>query len=724
MSQVNEEVPPEETLSSETSSGSSCSTATTNSHSGSSNCDSSTSSSDSENDLDNSHRHRHCHISKSQSRTPDGLYTASKIEDKTDDGVIDGKQSGTGQKCDNKTTTDCSATTNFSSTIAPAAATTTNTKIKSSPPSQTPPYPQKAQQQIQEVSKQKLAETKVTPDRISFADEQIIHKNHQYQTGRQNITADTTSLGSSYSNISSMSSTNGPTITSSISASSSRRILKPAPTPSSGMVSSQSPSLTVLDTNNNKNNDNISGTSRESLSSSKRTNFSKSISGSRLVNRSRPSACDCLSQDCGEKKHSNRRQSIEHYYNCRAQLSSANTSISSFNISTPLNRLNECDAITKRLLSSPIRTSNIVESTIRGGQMSDADKSRRASLGATTMTDQVFLYASNPFESLESSHKRSNQDKHKTDNQRKCDVESAQVGGENDVKSKQQQGRSLSVCDEETLNPRLKNNSSNHSSNLNRAISLACESGSTSSARRMLTLIPLFGCDIKSLEQFTSSGLILPPVIDSAVDHILANGINSVGIFRKSGVKTRILTLKQRIEANQFVKIDELNKNNEFSIYDIADLVKMWFRELKPVPLMSKDLIKTISAFLNSTTNIPQQARTILKRGNSSQQQKESLNIRSNISSSGDIDQVLKGRIDAITTPIHRALLFRALNFLAQISARCDINQMTSQNLAICLTPSLCETESDQNRILTDQKALEYCIDNHRALFGISNFKS
>lgn len=722
MSQIKEEPSleePDEVNSSENSSTSSCSvTVTTNSHSGSgsgssasSSSDRSTSISDSDNDLDNSHKHRHCHLSKGHLNNPDSLGTASKIEDKNDDKVIDGKQSNTGHKCDSRALAGCSATTICSD----PTATTTNTHIESSPP-----YPQPAQRRTQEVIKQKLIESKVTPNRLSFADEQIIKKNYQYETGRQNLTANTTSLGSSYSNLSSTITTNGPTTAS--SASSSRRILKPAPTPSN-MTPSESTSLTALDTNNNKNHDNTSSTSRDGLSS-KRTNFSKSASGSRLVNRSRPSACDCLSQDCGEKKHSNRRQFIEHYYSCRTQLSSVDTSISSFNISTPLNRLNECDAITKRLLSSPIRTSNVVESSVRGVQMSDADKSRRASLGATTMTDHVLLYASNPFKSLESSYKRSFQDKQKSDNQRKCDVDDAHVGSENDVKSKQQ-ARSLSVCDEETLNPRLRISSSNHSSNLNRAISLACESGSASSTRRALTLIPLFGCDIKSLEQFTSSGLILPPVIDSAVNHILADGINSIGIFRKSGVKTRILTLRQRIEANQFVKIVELNQNNEFSIYDIADLVKMWFRELKPLPLMSKDLIRIISSFLNATTGVPQQSKTILKRGSSSQQQqKESSNIRSDISSSDNVDLFLRSRIDAITTPTHRALLLRALNFLAQISAKCKVNQMTSQNLAICLTPSLCETESDQNSILVDQKALEYCIDNHRMLFGRPNMKS
>lgn len=512
------------------------------------------------------------------------------------------------------------------------------------------------------------------------------------------------SFGSSYSNLSYNSSTLAPsesnTNDSYLSLTTTRRILKPAPSPS--------PSLSIIDTNNNKNNKQDS-----LLSSTKRNNFSKSASGSRLVNinnnnnKSRPNVCDCLTPDCGEKKHSNRRQFIEHYYNSRTQLPSA-TSTSSFNISTPLNRLSECDAITKRLLSSPIRTINQLESPTRRIQISEVDKSRRASLGTNTITDQVFLFSSNPFKSLELSHNNNGNNKNKNqqcpssskasaDNQQLQEQEeqrrndrfdvglSRHKSGENDIKQ-QPQCRSLSVCDEETLNPRVRSINSDHSSNLNRAISLACESRSTQVSKRLLTIIPLFGCDIMSLEQFNKLGLILPPIIDSIVDYILVNGVNSIGIFRKSGVKSRILSLKQRIEANQNVKFKELNQNNEFSIYDIADLVKMWFRELRPLPLMTKELIKLISMFLSKQHQFKQ------------------------------VDPDLGIKINSMITLTHRALLAKALGLLEQISVKWETNQMTSQNLAICLTPSLCETESDQNSILLAQKALEFCIENHRQI--------
>lgn len=523
---------------------------------------------------------------------------------------------------------------------------------------------------------------------------------------QQTLDANTTSTSPPYSSLGLSTSSTSQEELNEAEAQSARCMLKPVPSPS--------PSLSAIDPNNNKSGQNSSSSRAESLSGLRRTNFSKSASGSRLVNKTatRPNVCDCLEQNCRAKEHSNRRQFIEHYYNSRTRLPSANT-MSSFNIYTPLNRLSECDAITKRLLSSPIRTTNPTESPTRRAQITDVDKSRRASLGTNTITDQVFLFSSNQFNSLELNYRKSLEGKNADDNQQTCDssTEDANLIGENDVKLKQQQGRSLSVCDEETLKPRYRKTNSNHSSNLNRAVSLACESGSS---KRLLTIIPLFGCDIKALEQFIKLGLILPPAIDSAVDYIIAYGIHALGIFRKSGVKSRILTLRQRIESNQDVKIDELNKNNEFSIYDIADLVKMWFREIKPTPLMTKELIRLISDFLQTNH---QALRNKSKESGNSSQDKSSSSKKNNSSTTRQAEQDLKNQINSLLTPTHRALFSRALRFLAAISSESETNQMTSQNLAICLTPSLCATESDQNSITTAQRALEFCIDNYRALF-------
>lgn len=381
------------------------------------------------------------------------------------------------------------------------------------------------------------------------------------------------------------------------------------------------------------------------------------------------------------------------------------------------------------------------------------------------MTDQVFLFASNPLKALELSFKRNKQDSGVVDSSQQRGL-SPQAGPKLDLKQKQQ-SRSLSVCDEDTLSPKFISHhiAPNHSSNLNRTLSLAGERSSqmTLTSRRLLTIIPLFGCDIDSLEQLTRFGYILPPVIESAVNHILVHGIDSVGIFRKSGVKSRILSLRQRIETNQEAKFEEINHNNEFSIYDIADLVKMWFRELKPFPLLTRELIELISSSLSvepstassdsstvtsqsvatqSTSTPPALTKSSFYyssrdlssaswsfANNPSQLQRSSTLTNQRDSSAlfkSSINQMkyrqvnfscMTERINSITSSTHRVLLRRSMRFFARISSRCDHNQMTSQNLAICLSPSLCATESDQNSMQLAQKALECCIDNYDLLF-------
>lgn len=499
---------------------------------------------------------------------------------------------------------------------------------------------------------------------------------------------------------------------------------------------------------------------------------------------------------------SNRSLFLESYYSIRTQLPTAGNDPSkspSFNnnIITPLNSLNECDAITQRLLSSPKRSVVCGEteqnhqhdiSSVKHHYPTAASTydpeifSRRASMGASKITtDQLLSSSTNTFKSLElnkyseikaSKDSISKNNKNNIDNQKEseCDnrkrlasstgktrfavdesVTSSKVYANSRIppppppQQQQQPTRSLSVCEEDQVNIRVKGNhlSSSHGPSLNRAISLACE---PRAANRKLNIIPLFGCNIESLEQCSQYGSILPPVINSLLDHIILHGIESVGIFRKSGVKSRILTLKQRIETNQNLTFHELNRNNEFSIYDIADLVKMWFRELKPVPILTKELIKLItnlfphettssssssfslatssSGVTSSQTTHPNPLTYLRYHVNTSQQD---LSTTKNITDAKtirqaentySIDENMKTRIYSLLSITHRALLARALYFLAEISSRCETNQMTSQNLAICLTPSLCATDSNQKSILSAQKVLEYCIDNHEKLFG------
>lgn len=487
---------------------------------------------------------------------------------------------------------------------------------------------------------------------------------------------------------------------------------KNSPTLKHQFISSPYPSLSQLDTNNNDGNKDksLKETTRKGFFDLKRSNFSKSASGNRLIsgiNRSDP--CD----DTERRHNSSRRQFIEHYYNIRTQLPSSSSSTSSSNIITPLNRLNECDAITTRLLSSPTRLRNQCDSqTPTPHGFTDADRSsRRASLGTSSMTDQMFSFSSVAFKSLELGIGSTN-------SSLRCDVGDASSVIDpqaRDSSSQQQQNRSLSMCDDD--NPKSRTTSSSHTPSLSRAISLASDPRGPL-ARQVLSIIPLFGCDIESLNQCLRFGSILPPIIDSTICHIKLNGINSVGIFRKSGVKSRILALRQRIESNQNVKFSELDPSNEFSIYDVADLVKMWFRELKPVPLVTKELIRLVSVHIDSSVTSPTtELSTSMKCTGPVKPGLMSFGSRSLMPMAQSSDCNIESRINSVITETHRALLSKALDFLAEISSKSEVNQMTSQNLAICLTPSLCATETNQKSVLMAQRVLEYCIDNRVMLF-------
>lgn len=157
--------------------------------------------------------------------------------------------------------------------------------------------------------------------------------------------------------------------------------------------------------------------------------------------------------------------------------------------------------------------------------------------------------------------------------------------------------------------------------------------------------------------------------MDSALFYLSKFGLTSIGIFRKSGVKSRIVNLKDQIENNpNCVDFASL------CVYDVADLIKCWLRDLHP-HLISK---KTIQSFQSDQDNF-----------------------------------------SLVSLPdSHRYLLLTLLKFLALIASYSAQNQMTSHNLAICFTPSLCECECE-SEIVQAQKCLHYCIDHHDVLFNV-----
>ncbi|XP_055499608.1 stAR-related lipid transfer protein 8 isoform X1 [Leucoraja erinacea] len=146
------------------------------------------------------------------------------------------------------------------------------------------------------------------------------------------------------------------------------------------------------------------------------------------------------------------------------------------------------------------------------------------------------------------------------------------------------------------------------------------------------------------------SGQPLPQSIQQAMRYLRGQCMGQVGIFRKSGVKSRIQVLRQMNEYNP----DNVNYQGQ-SPFDVADLLKQYFRDL-PEPIFTGKLIETV---LQIYQYVP-------------------------------LDQ----RLQAVQAAIvlmpdeNREVLQSLLYFLSDI-ASVQQNQMTAGNLAVCLAPSL-----------------------------------
>lgn len=86
-------------------------------------------------------------------------------------------------------------------------------------------------------------------------------------------------------------------------------------------------------------------------------------------------------------------------------------------------------------------------------------------------------------------------------------------------------------------------------------------------------------------------GYALPPYILEALNWLRINALDQVGMFRKSGVRSRIHKLKMMAEAKSPSKITF----DSHQAYDVADMVKQYFREL-PDALLTNKLSETFVA--------------------------------------------------------------------------------------------------------------------------------
>ncbi|KAK3099831.1 hypothetical protein FSP39_010437 [Pinctada imbricata] len=203
------------------------------------------------------------------------------------------------------------------------------------------------------------------------------------------------------------------------------------------------------------------------------------------------------------------------------------------------------------------------------------------------------------------------------------------------------------------------------------------------------------------------TGQPLPQCMLHAMRYLRRTAKEAVGIFRKSGVRSRIQKLKNEVEGNP-----EMVNFEDLQAYDVADLLKQYFREL-PECLLTNKLSEI---FINIFIYLP-------------------------------LDQ----RVEALQTATvllpdeNREVLQSLLLFLADISQDASEHQMTASNLAVCFAPSLfnmsgtkCVTQSPSPRRarknlagvpdareLQEQKAAHECLTTMilecKKLFTIPN---
>ncbi|XP_060928727.1 stAR-related lipid transfer protein 13 isoform X1 [Limanda limanda] len=147
------------------------------------------------------------------------------------------------------------------------------------------------------------------------------------------------------------------------------------------------------------------------------------------------------------------------------------------------------------------------------------------------------------------------------------------------------------------------------------------------------------------------SGQPLPLGLQQALRYLRSQCLDQVGLFRKSGVKSRIQALRQMNESSP----DDVNYEDQ-SAYDVADMVKQFFRDL-PEPLLTSKLGET---FLHIYQYVPKDQRL----------------------------QAVQAAI-MLMSDENREVLQTLLCFLSDVTSSVEENQMTPMNIAVCLAPSL-----------------------------------
>ncbi|GMS89921.1 hypothetical protein PENTCL1PPCAC_12096, partial [Pristionchus entomophagus] len=165
----------------------------------------------------------------------------------------------------------------------------------------------------------------------------------------------------------------------------------------------------------------------------------------------------------------------------------------------------------------------------------------------------------------------------------------------------------------------------------------------------------VFGAPLSDIRR--RGGACLPHAVFEILRFLRVHAPEAVGIFRKNGVKSRITELKEiantEKEGDVFQDEQALNASQ---VHDVADLLKQYLREL-PEPLMTSRLSKTFAAIFE---HVPEQERLAALR-----------------------------YAIVLLPEENREALQTLLLFFNEVAGHNSTNQMTADNISVCLTPSL-----------------------------------
>lgn len=190
-------------------------------------------------------------------------------------------------------------------------------------------------------------------------------------------------------------------------------------------------------------------------------------------------------------------------------------------------------------------------------------------------------------------------------------------------------------------------------------------SGAISSASVSMAESKLFGCSLQDL-CIADGGVKIPIHIEQLITKIEMHGLYSEGLYRKSGVNSKIKELK--------VKMAEITQSSEvdyesYNVHVLTNVLKSFLREM-PEPLLTFD---RYDDFLRAA----------------------------DLSDTPDRVQTLLSLIKKIPLA-HHALLERLVFHLALVAQREQYNRMSASSLAIVFAPCVLRT----NRIVPAQDSL------------------